>query len=68
MDESQVATNARVIMINPLSYNYPQVAIHIQVICFLLCYHYTGFPKEAYASLKIHRVIFIMKLMKQLLK
>ena len=32
MDASQVATNARVIMINPLSQIYPQIAIHIPVM------------------------------------
>ena len=32
MDASQVATNARVIMINPLSRIHPQIAIHIQVM------------------------------------
>ena len=35
MDASQIASNARVIMINPLHYNYPQIAVHIQVIIII---------------------------------
>ena len=35
MDLSQVATMARIIMVNPLHKDYPQIVIHIQV-CIIL--------------------------------